>query len=125
MVRKARSEERQLHPTGERWTVDDRFKDKLRAWLEHEDMSQADLADKISVVPATITALLKPGRSQSRIVPRVLKLTKWEYVLDETNCVVVIENADAYKRIQKHLPSLSDADKDTVARLVESLATKR
>lgn len=126
MAKKPRSEERQVHPTGERFTVDDRFKNRVRAKLEAEDMSQRDLAAQISVQPASITNLLnKPGRTQSRIVMRIIKLWKWQYVVDEENVIVVVDRIDAHKRIERGLPQLEPADVEVVAALIESLASKR
>jgi lambda repressor-like predicted transcriptional regulator len=126
MVKKPRSEERQVHPTGERFTVDDRFKNRVRAKLEAEGMSQRDLAEQISVQPATITNLLsKPGRTQSRVIMRILKLWKWQHVVDESNVIVVVDQLDARRRIARGLSHLTDADAEVVASLIESLATRR
>lgn len=122
MARKPRSTERQVHPTGERFTVDDAFKDRVRAELKARGWSQADLAEKISAVPASVTNLLKPGRSQSRLVPRVLKAFGW---VDTTGPVVAVELDDALKRVQRSWGGLSEKDKQIALALVESLAAKR
>ena len=72
----------------------------------------------------SFTNLLKPGRTQSRLVFRVIRLWKWQYVMDEENTLVVVDHVDAYKRIQRSLPNLSAANAENIADLVESLAKR-
>lgn len=114
--------ERQIHPTGERFTVDDAWKARVRAELVTRDWTQADLAAKISVVPASITNLLKPGVSQTRLVRRVQKVFGW---VDDTAPVVAIGQDEALRRIQRKWGDLTDADKANIANIVESLTAKR
>jgi hypothetical protein len=125
MAKKLRSAERQVHPDGERITVDDRFRDRVRAKLEKEDMSMRDLAGQISVQPASISNLLAhTGRHQYRIVTRIVKLWKWQYVIDD-NVLVVVDNAEAHKRITRGLSQLDEAGAELVAQLIEQLAIKK
>jgi transcriptional regulator with XRE-family HTH domain len=122
MARRTRSEERQVHPVGERFSVDDEWKRDVRAELERRDMTQADLAGKIDVTPATITNLLKPGRSQSRIVARIHKVFGWT---DPAIAAVASAKSGTQKRIDRGLQLLDERDLETIAALVESLAAKR
>jgi lambda repressor-like predicted transcriptional regulator len=121
VARKAQTSERQVHPKGERFSVDDTFKDRVRAELKARGWSQADLAGKISAVPASITNLLKPGKSQSRLVPRVLKVFGW---VDTTGPVIAVPYDDALKRIARQWPELTDEQKSVVLSVIDSLASK-
>jgi hypothetical protein len=122
MAKRPRSAERQVHPTGERWTVDDSWKQKVRDELVKREWSQADLAEKIDAVPASITNLLKPGTSQSRLIRRIQKVFGW---VDTIAPVSAIERDDALRRLQRRWGSLSDEERQNVAAIVESLAAKR
>ncbi len=126
MAKKQPPAERQVHPTGERFTVDDRFRVRVRDKLESDGMSQRDLAALIKVQPASITNLLNSaGRYQSRIVMRIIKLWKWQYIVDGDNVIVIVDKIDAQRRIARALPTLSEADQEMLAQLAESLASKR
>jgi transcriptional regulator with XRE-family HTH domain len=114
--------ERQFHPLGEKISVDDEWKEDVRSELRKREWTQADLAEKISVTPATITGLLKPGRSQSRVVARIHKVFGW---IDPTSQAVASARTGVHRRIERGIASLSERDLETIAALVESLATKR
>jgi lambda repressor-like predicted transcriptional regulator len=122
MAKRTRSDERQVHPIGERFTVDDEWKKDVRAEIERRGMSQADLAHQIDVTPATITNLLKPGRSQSRIVARIHKAFSWT---DPSTTSVAVAKSGVHRRIDRGLQLLDERDLETIAALVESLAGKR
>jgi transcriptional regulator with XRE-family HTH domain len=122
MARRTSSDERQVHPIGERLTVDDEWKKDVRAELLRRDWKQEDLADKIDVSPATITKLLKPGRSQSRVVGRIHKVFGWT---DPSTTAIASVRTGVHRRIDRGLQTLSERDLETIANLVESLAAKR
>lgn len=117
MGRKPRVVERQVHPRGDRITVDDGWRDDVRAELERRGWKQEDLAKQIPCSPATVTNLLKPesegGSKQSRYVRRIHQVFGWRDTPDES-----------LRFVNRRWPALSDEDRDTVRRLVDSL-TKR
>jgi len=127
MGRKRGSSERQVHPTGEMVSVDDAWKDSVRAELAARGWSQADLAGKIPAVKATVSNLLKPidegGSRQSRLVARIHKLFNWRDGAPQV--AVAVAPDDPLRYIERKWPSLGEADRETVRRMVESLTTKR
>jgi transcriptional regulator with XRE-family HTH domain len=122
MAGQTRSGERQIHPTGDLITVDDAFKDRVRQELRERGWSQADLAEKISASPGGITGLLKPGTSQTRLYFRIIKLFGWA---DTSGPAGVTPLDDTLKRVTRKWPALTDADREIVRALVDSLASKR
>lgn len=112
----------QVHPSGELHTVDDEWKDRVRAALEKLDWSQRDLAARIGASPGAITGLLKPGRSQSRLVLKVHKVLGWP---DPTGPVPAITRVDLHRRLMASLHRLSETDQEHILGIVESLIAKR
>jgi transcriptional regulator with XRE-family HTH domain len=53
------------------WTVDKAWKDDIRAVMERQGISQADLARTLKVSPGSLTLLFKPETKQSRLVPAI------------------------------------------------------
>lgn len=53
------------------WTVDKAWKDDIRAVMERQGVSQADLARTLKVSPGSLTLLFKPETKQSRLVPAI------------------------------------------------------
>lgn len=127
MVRKPRESEGQVHPTGEMVSVDDQWKADARAELVRRNWSQADLAKKIPAAKGTITNLLKPiaegGSRQSRLVGRIHKLFGWRDGSPKPAVAVVPD--EPLRFIERKWPSLTEADRETVRRMVDSLTTKR
>jgi len=104
MVRKPRDTGRQSHPEGELKTVDDLLKERIRAALQAKGWQRQELADKISVKPATITNLLKPGPPrQIRYLPKLLE---------------VLGIADQLQEVIEGWPELPAEARDVIAALV-------
>jgi hypothetical protein len=126
MADRSRPTERQEHPTGEMFTVDDTWKARVKSELLARGMSQADLATAIDASPGAITGLLKSAKAggvvQSRLVGRITKLFGW---VDTTVAVVASPNEANMKRIARKWPALSPDEQAMIASLVDSLASKR
>jgi ribosome-binding protein aMBF1 (putative translation factor) len=104
MVRKSRDTGRQSHPEGELKTVDDAMRERIREAMRAKGWQQQELADKIPVVPATITNLLKPGPArQIRYLPRLLH---------------VLGIADQLQEVIEGWPDLPPEARNIVAALV-------
>lgn len=115
------SQGRQEHPSGELISIDEIWKARVRREIKARKWLQKDLADKVGVVPATITNLLGEEQMQGRrvVVEAIHRAFGWEpppatRVIDE-----------AYAKIVNSLPSLSEIEREQIAALVNSLATKR
>lgn len=108
---------RQDHPTGPLETVDESWKDDVRAELRRRGWDQKDLADKVDVSPATITNLFKPGPKQIRFKARVEELFGWTTKTDEERAVL--------DRLSRRASMLSRDAIEQVAALVDLLAAKR
>lgn len=126
MARKRDTPERQYHPRGELFSVDETWKERVRAELERRGWDQADLADQIPCSQATVTNLLKPakdgGSKQSRYARRILQIFGWP---DTTGPVIAVVPDDALRRIQRKWPQLSEDERNLVSAMVESLTAKR
>jgi acyl CoA:acetate/3-ketoacid CoA transferase alpha subunit len=126
MARRRDYPERQVHPTGELFSVDDSWRDSVRKELELRGWDQAELAKQIGCTAATVTHLLKPtaqgGSKQSRYVRDIHKAFNWK---DITGPVVAVTADDALRFITKKWPSLSETDRAAIRALVDSLTTKR
>ena len=55
------------------WTVDEAWKDNVRALMKQRGLSQAELARTLKASPASLTFLFKPTTKQSRLVPAIHK----------------------------------------------------
>jgi ribosome-binding protein aMBF1 (putative translation factor) len=106
MPSRSRPGGRQVHPKGPLRTVDDTVRKRVRDALDRKGWDQKDLADKIDVVPATITNLLKPGP------PRQIKYLQKLYE------ALGIE--DDLEVVQRNWPTLSVEDRAIIRALVES-----
>lgn len=53
------------------WTVDKAWQEDIRAVMERQGVSQADLARALKVSPGSLTLLFKPETRQSRLVPAI------------------------------------------------------
>jgi hypothetical protein len=116
MAGKRRASERQVHPTGPLETVDDTWKDDLRADMKREGWTQRDLALKINVSEGAISNMFKPGPRQIRFKAKIEALFRRETSpkLEEVR-----------RRIDSKVRYLSLDDAENVMRLVESLAVRR
>src|SRR4051812_14408799 len=115
MARKKHTRAPQVHPTGPLDTVEEPWKDQVRAEMKKRGWDQKDLAGKIPVSPASITNMFKPGPRQIRYKRRIEELFGWE---DSSKLGQVLE------RIKPHWPQLSLENAEKVAGLIESLAKK-
>lgn len=118
MARKSRSTERQIHPRGDRITVDDAWRAEVRAELAKRGWEQEDLAKQIPCSPATVTNLLKStkdgGSAQSRYVKRIHQIFGWRDTADE-----------GLRFVQRRWPSMTETERDAVRALVDSITSKR
>ena len=115
MVRKRRESERQAHPSGPLETVDESWKNDLRADMKREGWTQRDLATKITVSEGAISNMFKPGPRQIRFKARIEALFRRETSpkLDEVR-----------RRIDSKVRYLSLEDAEHIAKIVESLANR-
>lgn len=115
MARKRRSSEPQVHPTGPLETVDEPWKNDLRADMKREGWLQRDLAAKINVSEGAISNMFKPGPRQIRFKARIEALFRRETSpkLDEVR-----------RRIDSKVRYLSLEDAERVAGIVESLTRR-
>ncbi len=111
----SRSTGRQEHPKGPLRTVDNTVRERVREALRAKGWEQKDLADKLDVVPATITNLLKPGPNrQIKYLPKLLRVLGLKDDLDEVteswadlsgeDRAVIVALVRARKRAQTQLP---------------------
>jgi transcriptional regulator with XRE-family HTH domain len=116
MARKRRESERQVHPTGPLETVDDTWKNDVRADMKREGWTQRDLASKIDVSEGAISNMFKPGPRQIRFKARIEALFRRETSpkLDEVR-----------RRIDSKVRYLSLEDAERIAAIIDSLATRR
>ena len=117
MAERARSKGRQDHPSGPLETVDESWKDDVRAELRRRGWDQKDLAEKIPVAPASITNLFKPGPRQIRFKKRVEEIFGWTSKTEEERAML--------ERLSRRATMLSREAIEQVAALVDLLATKR
>lgn len=115
--RKSASNGRQDHPTGHLSTVDDPWKDEVRAAMHAQSppWDQKDLAKKVGVSRASITNMFKPGPRQIRFKAKIHEVLGWPSAtrVDEVR-----------RRLDAKWMHLSDAERSLVAELVEKLAGK-
>lgn len=111
MARRPRSNGRQIHPRGPLLTVDDAVRNRVRKALDERGWEQKDLAAKLSVAPATITNLLKPGP------PRQIKY------LTELYRVLGIQ--DQLQEVVVGWPDLPSEVRDVIVALVASRKRNR
>jgi ribosome-binding protein aMBF1 (putative translation factor) len=116
VARKQRSKGRQVHPTGPLDTVDESWKDDVRAEMRRRGWDQKDLAEKIPASPASITNMFKPGPRQTRFKRRIEELCGWT-----TNA----RAQELLDKINRRASTLSLDAIEKVAGLVDLLATKR
>lgn len=110
MAGKARSNGRQVHPRGALRTVDDVIRQQVKDALADKGWEQKDLADKLGVVPATITNLLKFGSPrQIKYLPRLL---------------AILGLPDELQQIQDKFPNLTAEDRALLLAFVESRSRK-
>lgn len=115
MVRRQRTRGRQVHPTGPLDTVDDPWKDDVRAVMERRGWTQKDLAEKIPVSPASITNMFKPGPRQIRFKARIEELCGW---------AVNAKIEEVLRRVHHKMKRLTPENADLVERMIDQLATK-
>ncbi len=107
--------ERHDHPSGPLETVDEIWKARVRAAMDELGWDQKDLATKCSVSPASITNLFKPGPRQIRFKSAVHRALKWP----DANKL-----DDGLRRISDNWRHLSEAQRDAILALVDSVASK-
>lgn len=113
--RKRRPRAPQAHPTGPLDTVDETWKDAVRAAMTREGWTQQDLAEKIPASKGAISNMFKPGDRQTRFKRRIEELCGME-----NNGVLEA----VLRRVEVHWSRLSPTNAEIVAKLVESLAAK-
>jgi ribosome-binding protein aMBF1 (putative translation factor) len=115
MVRKQRPQGRQVHYRGRAETVEEWWKDDLRAAMKKLGWDQKDLAAKIPVSPASITNMFKPGARSIRFKDRIEVLVGWRK--DER-----VEQAS--RRVAHRVRLLTPENAELIERMIDSLATK-
>lgn len=114
-ARKKRSPAAQDHPKGPLDTVDEPWKDAVRAVMKERGWNQQDLAGKIPASNGSMTNLFKPGPRQTKFKKRI------EELCDLVNSA---ELAPFFERAAIKFPRLTVEDAATVAALIDSLASK-
>jgi ribosome-binding protein aMBF1 (putative translation factor) len=116
-AKKSRSKGRQTHPTGPLETVDESWKDDLRAEMRRRGWTQKDLAEKIPAAPASITNLFKAGPRQIRFKHRIEELCGWSQKTPREKELI--------EQISRRAAQLPLEAIEQVAGLVDLLANKR
>lgn len=96
------------------------WQEMVQKRLKDRSMSQAELARLIGVKPPSITAMLKPGAKQSRLVPRVQKVLGMGRPELPASSVV----DDKRTRLAEAFEKLSPEEVEAVISLAESLAKR-
>ena len=112
----------QTHPTGERWSIDEKYKVAVRAELRARGWSQARLARELGVVPASITHLFKSSTKQTRLVKRIAKLFNW---VDTTGPIVATGVDDTFRLVAEDWLKLTVDERTAVANIVAAMAASR
>jgi hypothetical protein len=113
---KRQSRGRQEHPKGPLETVDDAWKDEVRAAMKERGWDQKKLAEQISISEGAISGMFQPGPRQIRFKARIHAALGW------SNSAKLEE---VLRRIAVVAPKNELADLERVAALLESLAAKR
>lgn len=116
MARQRRASEPQIHPKGPLDTVDESWKDDLRADMKREGWTQKDLALKIDVSEGAISNMFKPGPRQIRFKAKIEALFR-------PNVSPKLE--EVRRRIDAKVRYLSLEDAERIAAIVDSLAIRR
>lgn len=111
MAARSRSTGRQVHPKGPLRFVDDQLRQRVRSALAAKGWDQKDLADKLDVVPASITNLLKPGpRRQIKFLPKLL---------------AVLGIDDEFEMVQANWQELPPEDRAVIVALIAARVGKK
>lgn len=116
VAKKQRSTGRQDHPSGPLETVDESWKDDVRAEMRRRGWDQKDLAGQIPVVPASISNMFKPGARQIRFKQRIEEIFGWQSK--------TARELELLEKIKRRASTLSLQEIELVAGLVDQLASK-
>lgn len=111
---------RQRRPTGPAFPVDKTWKDDVRAAMKRKGISSADLALKIGVTKSALTVLFRPETKQTRLKPAIHR----ELGLVAPDNSPAIERDEAFSRLMRAWPSLSEDERHIVLATTEALAKK-
>ena len=113
--------ERQIHPIGSLISVDDGWRKRLTDELERQGMSQRELARRVGVTAGTISNLVTGRHTQARktVIAAIHAVLRWIAPTETTM------SDEAYRRIVDGALEISPQDRETVARLIESLKAAR
>jgi transcriptional regulator with XRE-family HTH domain len=103
------------------WTVDEAWRDDVRALMKRKGISQADIARAAGVKPSAITNLFKPETKQSRIVPAVHRVLG----LPPPNTTAVSERDEVRQRLDKIWRELTPAQRELLLELGASMKRSR
>lgn len=106
------------HPTGPAWPIDDDWKQMIMERMAELGINKTDLAKKIGVTKQAMTALFAPKIKQTRLLPLVHKALKLPV---PPSPGFSTHNAES---IEANFALLSDADKEIVRNLINSLTSK-
>jgi lambda repressor-like predicted transcriptional regulator len=112
---------RQRRPSGPAWTVDETWKDDVRAAMRSKGISRADLARQIGVSPSAITVLFRPETKQTRLKPLIHRALG--FVAPESSPAVARDAL--YIRMMSVWPHLSDAEREHLITTGELLRAKK
>lgn len=117
----ANEPDRQIHPIGSLISVDDAWRQRLTKALELKGMSQRELARRVGVTAGTISNLVTGRHTQARktVIASIHAALQWPAPTETT------VSDEAYRRIVDGALEMSPEDRETVARLVESLKSPR
>lgn len=112
---------RQRRPTGPAWTVDETWKDDVRAALRSKGISRADLARQIGVSPSAITVLFRPETKQTRLKPAIHRVLGFV----EPESAPAIQRDELWSRLKSVWSQLSDTEREHLIATGELFRAKK
>ena len=90
--------------------MDSIWKADIRALMERQQISQAELARRIGAVPGSLILLFKPETIQSRLVPAIHKTLG----IEPPQSTTISERDDAKRRLDRVWPHLTPEERELV-----------
>jgi lambda repressor-like predicted transcriptional regulator len=116
--------EKQKRPPGRHATVDDEWKNEVRAALKRKGISRADLAREVGVTPSAITVLLRPGTSETRLAAKIARALDLKSTPVARPVALVVVD-DSVERIMRAIRKMDVKQRESFAALAETVVEKR
>lgn len=104
------------------YAVDAEWKRRVRARMAELGINASQLAAMIGVTPSALSILWLDKTKQTRLAKRIYKALN---MVDDTGPLLGVSRDDAFRRLTRAWPHLTDQERDLVVATSETLASKR